>query len=161
MLAIHEQEGPDKDSLPLLLMVKGAPERVLAMCTSVLENGQAVPLTPGLRNEMEGINETLARRGERVLAFAHLELPRDKFPPGFHFDADSDPKNFPITGLTIVGFMSLIDPPREGVKHAIEQCNTAGIRVYMVTGDHPITAHAIAKSLNIITHPTKAELEYE
>ena len=161
MLAIHEQEGPDKDSLPLLLMVKGAPERVLAMCTSVLENGQAVPLTPDLRNEMEGINETLARRGERVLAFAHLELPRDKFPPGFHFDADSDPKNFPITGLTIVGFMSLIDPPREGVKHAIEQCNTAGIRVYMVTGDHPITAHAIAKSLNIITHPTKAELEYE
>ncbi|RYG63768.1 HAD family hydrolase, partial [archaeon] len=77
------------------------------------------------------------------------------------FDADAEVPNFPVTGLTLVGFMSLIDPPRMTVKPAIAQCNTAGIKVFMVTGDHPITAHAIAKSLNIITKPTAAELAYD
>lgn len=149
------------DTLPLILMIKGAPERVMNMCTSVFVNGVAEPMTPELRAEMEDINETLARRGERVLAFAHLELDRTAFPPGYVFDADSDPPNFPTTGLTLVGFMSLIDPPRMTVKPAIEQCNTAGIKVFMVTGDHPITAHAIAKSLNIITKPTAAELRFD
>ena len=161
MLAIHEQEGPNADSLPLFLMVKGAPERVMAMCTKIFLDGKEEELTEDLKHEMELHNETLARRGERVLAFAHMELSRAQFPPGFVFDAESETPNFPTKGLTIVGFMSLIDPPRMTVKPAIAQCNTAGISVYMVTGDHPITAHAIAKSLNIVTHPTKAELEYE
>jgi len=163
MLAIHDQDPSlgNPDTLPLILMVKGAPERVMAMCTKLFTGGKEVELTPELKQEMELINETLARRGERVLAFAHLELPRDKYPPGFVFDAEAEVPNFPIKGLTMVGFMSLIDPPRMTVKPAIAQCNTAGIKVFMVTGDHPITAHAIAKSLNIITHPTKAELEYE
>lgn len=163
MLAVHEQDAAqgNPDTLPLILMVKGAPERVMAMCTKVYFGGKEVEFIDELKTEMELINETLARRGERVLAFAHSELPRDKSPPGFVFDAESEVPNFPTKGLTLVGFMSLIDPPRMTVKPAIAQCNTAGIKVFMVTGDHPITAHAIAKSLNIITHPTKAELEYE
>ena len=161
MLAIHEQEGPNADTLPLILMVKGAPERVMNMCTSVYTGGKAVPMDVELRAEMEGVNETLARRGERVLAFAHLELDRKSFPPGFVFDAESEVPNFPISGLTLVGFFSLIDPPRMTVKPAIAECNTAGIKVYMVTGDHPITAHAIAKSLGIITQPTAAELQFD
>ncbi len=161
MLAIHEQEGPDKDTLPLILMVKGAPERVMNMCSSVLNNGKLEPMTDSLRNEMELLNETLARRGERVLAFAHMELDRKQYPPGFVFDAEAEKPNFPTTGLVLVGFMSLIDPPRLTVKPAIASCNTAGIKVFMVTGDHPITAHAIAKSLNIITKPTRAELEHD
>jgi len=57
-----------------------------------------------------------------------------------------------------VGLVSLIDPPRLSVKPAIKQCNAAGVRVFMVTGDHPITAHAIAKSLDIITFETEKEL---
>ncbi len=160
MLSINEQEG-DSNSKPLLLMMKGAPERVMNMCTSVLVNGELQPMDENVRGEMETINETLARRGERVLAFAQMELPRDKFPPGFEFDADSNPPNFPTTGLTLVGFLSLIDPPRMSVKPAIAQCNTAGIKVFMVTGDHPITAHAIAKSLGLISKPTAAELRFD
>jgi sodium/potassium-transporting ATPase subunit alpha len=129
MLSINEQEGPDSDSKPLILMMKGAPERVMNMCTHVMNNGTLEAMDENVRAEMEGINETLAKRGERVLAFAQLELPRDKFPPGFAFDADSNPPNFPTTGLTLVGFLSLIDPPRMTVKPAIAQCNTAGIKV--------------------------------
>lgn len=161
MLAIHEQEGPDADTKPLILMVKGAPERVMNMCTTVYTKGANEPMTETVRAEMEDINETLARRGERVLAFAQLELDRTAFPPGFVFDAESEVPNFPISGLTLVGFFSLIDPPRMTVKPAIAQCYSAGIQVFMVTGDHPITAHAIAKSLDIITHPTAAELKFD
>lgn len=157
MLAIHAKEGSENS---LILMVKGAPERVMNMCSTVLTKGTLEVMTDEVRNEMELINENLARRGERVLAFAQLELSRADYPVDFVFDAEASPPNFPITGLTLIGFVSLIDPPRMTVKPAIEQCNTAGIKVFMVTGDHPITAHAIAKSLNIITKPTAAELEF-
>ena len=76
-------------------------------------------------------------------------LPSDKFPPGFKFDSD-DP-NFPLTGLRFVGLMSMIDPPRAAVPDAVSKCRSAGIKVIMVTGDHPITAKAIAKSVGIIS----------
>lgn len=110
---------------------------------------------------MEKINETLARRGERVLGFAQHELPLDKFPQNYQYDVDGDNLNFPTTGLSFIGFISLIDPPRASVRPAIAECNEAGIRVFMVTGDHPITAHAIAKSLNLVSKPTAAELVAE
>jgi sodium/potassium-transporting ATPase subunit alpha len=156
MLSVHEQEDP---SAEYILMVKGAPERVMNMCVSVMTEEGEQEMSDEVRQEMEDCNETLARRGERVLAFAHMVLPKSEYPSGHPFDIDLD--NFPTSGLTLVGFMSLIDPPRMTVKPAIAQCNLAGIRVFMVTGDHPITAHAIAKSLNLITKPTKAELEFD
>jgi sodium/potassium-transporting ATPase subunit alpha len=91
---------------------------------------------------------------------AELELPADKYPKNFPFEDEGEP-NFPITGLTFIGFMSLIDPPRLSVKPSIQQCYDAGIQVFMVTGDHPITAHSIAKSLNLVTGKTLQELEEE
>jgi len=160
MMAIHQQEN---HSEPLLAMVKGAPERVMNMCSHYLDKDGVTlhPMTPEARAEWEAINETLARRGERVLAFAHKILPKEQYPVDFPFDVDSNPPNYPTGGLTLIGLLSLIDPPRMSVKPAIQQCNSAGIKVFMVTGDHPITAHAIAKSLNLITKPTKAELIFD
>lgn len=76
-------------------------------------------------------------------------LPSDKFPRGFKFD--SDDANFPCEGLRFVGLMSMIDPPRAAVPDAVAKCRSAGIKVIMVTGDHPITAKAIAKSVGIIS----------
>lgn len=81
--------------------------------------------------------------------FCDFLLPSDKFPLGFKFDCD-DP-NFPLTGLRFVGLMSMIDPPRAAVPDAVAKCRSAGIKVIMVTGDHPITAKAIAKSVGIIS----------
>lgn len=161
MCSVCEPEGENKASKPYVLMIKGAPERVMNMCTHVLTNGSLEVMDEAVRQEMEDINETLAKRGERVLAFAQLELPLSEYPHGYVFDAEAEVPNFPLSGLTLVGFLSLIDPPRMTVKPAIEQCNTAGIKVFMVTGDHPITAHAIAKSLGLITKPTAAELKFE
>ena len=161
MLSISENSGPNADTHPYVVLVKGAPERVMNMCSVVLKDGKLQEMTKEVRDEMENINETLARRGERVLAFAQLELPASEFPLGYPFDPELEVPNFPTDKLTLVGFLALIDPPRMTVKPAIAQCNTAGIKVFMVTGDHPITAHAIAKSLNIITKPTAAELEFD
>jgi sodium/potassium-transporting ATPase subunit alpha len=160
MLAIHCQEDPNE---PLIAMVKGAPERVMNMCSHYLDKDGVTlhEMTVEARAEWEEVNETLARRGERVLAFAHTFLPKSQYPVDFPFDVDSEPANYPKSGLTLVGLISLIDPPRMSVKPAIAQCNSAGIKVFMVTGDHPITAHAIAKSLNLITKPTKNELLFD
>uniref|UniRef100_A0A5K3G1Z3 P-type Cu(+) transporter n=1 Tax=Mesocestoides corti TaxID=53468 RepID=A0A5K3G1Z3_MESCO len=87
--------------------------------------------------------------GERVLGFCDLRLPADKFPRGFKFDVDE--QNFPIEGMRFVGLMSMIDPPRAAVPDAVAKCRSAGIKVVMVTGDHPITAKAIAKGVGIIS----------
>ena len=87
--------------------------------------------------------------GERVLGFCDFILPLDKFPRGYPFDADET--NFPVDGLRFVGLMSMIDPPRAAVPDAVAKCRSAGIKVIMVTGDHPITAKAIAKSVGIIS----------
>ena len=68
---------------------------------------------------------------------------------GYPFDTDEE--NFPLTGLRFVGLMSMIDPPRAAVPDAVGKCRSAGIKVIMVTGDHPITAKAIAKGVGIIS----------
>ena len=68
--------------------------------------------------EVERRNLELGGRGERVLAFAELELPPDTFPLGFKFDTESKTPNFPISGLTLCGLISPIDPPRPGVPEA-------------------------------------------
>ncbi len=159
MLSINQREHENPDSQPLDVLMKGAPERVLDRCNSVLHEGEIIPLTQELRNELEGLNKVLAKRGERVLAFAFSELDRDICPPGFEFEID--PPNFPLAGMTFAGFISMIDPPRPSVKGAVVEAHTAGIKVFMVTGDHPITARSIAKSLNLITHPTLEELQEE
>merc|ERR1712110_357750 len=88
--------------------------------------------------------------GERVLGFCDFELPADQYPPGYAFDIE-EPQNFPLKDLCFVGLMSMIDPPRAAVPDAVSKCRSAGIKVIMVTGDHPITAKAIAKGVGIIS----------
>lgn len=81
--------------------------------------------------------------------FAHLALDPGIYQRGYKFDTDS--MNFPTEGMCFVGLMALIDPPRPNVPDAVAKCRTAGIKVIMVTGDHPITAKAIAKMVGIIS----------
>merc|ERR1711950_122520 len=87
--------------------------------------------------------------GERVLGFCDYALPKGEFPTGYPFNQDD--VNFPLEGLRFVGLMSMIDPPRAAVPDAVSKCRSAGIKVIMVTGDHPITAKAIARSVGIIS----------
>merc|ERR1712066_915771 len=96
--------------------------------------------------------------GERVLGFCDFQLPTDKYPAGFPFNPDE--VNFPLEGFRFVGLISMIDPPRAAVPDAVSKCRSAGIKVIMVTGDHPITAAAIARSVGIISEGTKTVEDY-
>jgi len=145
-VSIHESQD-HKDNY--LLVMKGAPERILERCTTIVINGKELPMTDQWKDAFETAYMELGGLGERVLGFCDFVLPKDKYPTGYPFDPDE--QNFPLEGLRFVGLMSMIDPPRAAVPDAVVKCRSAGIKVIMVTGDHPITAKAIAKSVGIIS----------
>uniref|UniRef100_A0A6I8PIQ5 Sodium/potassium-transporting ATPase subunit alpha n=1 Tax=Ornithorhynchus anatinus TaxID=9258 RepID=A0A6I8PIQ5_ORNAN len=146
-LSIHETEA--QDDRRLLLVMKGAPERILERCSTIMINGQEQPLDEGTRETFQMAYLELGGLGERVLGFCHLYLPEDEFPNSYSFNTET--MNFPTSNLCFVGLLSMIDPPRSTVPDAVTKCRSAGIKVIMVTGDHPITAKAIAKSVGIIS----------
>lgn len=146
-VTIHELDDPQNPGH--LLCMKGAPERILDRCSTIFINGQEKLLDEELKEAFNCAYLELGGLGERVIGFCDLKLPIDKFPSGYKFDGD-DP-NFPLEGLRFLGLVSMIDPPRAAVPDAVAKCRSAGIKVIMVTGDHPITAKAIAKSVGIIS----------
>ncbi|XP_030827677.1 sodium/potassium-transporting ATPase subunit alpha-1 [Camarhynchus parvulus] len=146
-LSIHKNANPSESRY--LLVMKGAPERILDRCSTILIHGKEQPLDEEMKDAFQNAYLELGGLGERVLGFCHLALPDDQFPEGFQFDTDD--LNFPVDKLCFVGLMSMIDPPRAAVPDAVGKCRSAGIKVIMVTGDHPITAKAIAKGVGIIS----------
>ncbi|GMT21342.1 hypothetical protein PFISCL1PPCAC_12639, partial [Pristionchus fissidentatus] len=133
-VSVHRDKKKNKHCVQM----KGAPEKILTMCESITLNGKDRPLDDQVKKDFQMAYEALGGYGERVFGFADLELEPALFPDGFKFS--TEPPNFPVSGLRFVGLLSLIDPPRPGVPHA----------VVMVTGDHPITARAIAEQVRII-----------
>ncbi|XP_044577497.1 sodium/potassium-transporting ATPase subunit alpha isoform X1 [Cotesia glomerata] len=146
-VSIHESEDPNDPRY--LLVMKGAPERILDRCSTIFIGGKEKVLDEEMKEAFNNAYLELGGLGERVLGFCDYVLPSDKYPVGFKFNSD-DP-NFPTENLRFVGLMSMIDPPRAAVPDAVAKCRSAGIKVIMVTGDHPITAKAIAKSVGIIS----------
>merc|ERR1712088_473680 len=147
-VSVHDTKAMD-DSQEYLIAMKGAPERILDICSTIFINGEEKPLDQHWRDRFQRAYEELGGMGERVLGFCDFRLSADKYPAGFPFD--SDEVNFPLEGLRFSGLMSMIDPPRAAVPDAVMKCRSAGIKVIMVTGDHPITAKAIARSVGIIS----------
>ena len=124
----------------LRVHTKGAPEAVLACCTTLQDTSGAVrALDPGTRRELAGVVDRYAASGLRVLAFAARDL--RGAPPGRREDAERD--------LCFLGLAAMVDPPRPEVADAVARCHAAGIRVIVVTGDHPLTAAAIAAQVGI------------
>merc|ERR1712227_856434 len=146
-LSIHKVDGKH------LLVMKGAPERILDRCSQILINGKEEELNDQRKQEFETAYETLGGLGERVLGFCSLTLDEARYPYGYQFDTEAE--NFPMHNLTFVGLISMIDPPRAAVPGAVEKCRSAGIKVIMVTGDHPITAQAISRGVGIISEGNK------
>ncbi|MAG15523.1 haloacid dehalogenase [Candidatus Woesearchaeota archaeon] len=127
MTTIH-QVGAKKT-----MYTKGAPDVVLKLCDSIHLNGKVRKLTTADKKKIEKANETFASNALRVLGFAYKPV-KGKYTE----------KN-----LIFVGLQAMIDPPRPEVKTEIEKCNAAGIRVIMITGDHHLTALAIANQIGI------------
>uniref|UniRef100_A0A7N9ATB6 Sodium/potassium-transporting ATPase subunit alpha n=1 Tax=Mastacembelus armatus TaxID=205130 RepID=A0A7N9ATB6_9TELE len=145
-ISIHEAED---DPSGHILVMKGAPERILDRCSTIMIHGQEYPLDEYWREAFQNAYLDLGGLGERVLGFCHLNMSSSQFPRGFTFDCDNT--NFPTEQLCFLGLISMIDPPRAAVPDAVGKCRSAGIKVIMVTGDHPITAKAIAKGVGIIS----------
>ncbi|KAK5621848.1 Sodium/potassium-transporting ATPase subunit alpha-1 [Crenichthys baileyi] len=146
-LSIHKNQTPGETKH--LLVMKGAPERILDRCSTIVLQGKEQPLVNEIKDAFQNAYEELGGLGERVLGFGHFNLPDDQFPEGFAFDIEE--VNFPTANLCFIGLMAMIDPPRAAVPDAVGKCRSAGIKVIMVTGDHPITAKAIAKGVGIIS----------
>ena len=120
------------------IYVKGAPERVLEMCNRQRRLHQDERLDESYWQQAA---EQIASKGQRLLAIGRKDAAHDQ--RGLSFtDVEND--------LTLLGFCGLIDPPRREAIEAIEQCQTAGIRVKMITGDHAVTAGAIARQLGLV-----------
>ena len=120
-------------------MVKGAPEVILEHCDRQ-QTADGQPPSLDRKHFMEA-SDKLAAQGERVLALAWLENPAVKAKA-------SGPADLPKT-LVLIGLIGLLDPPRKEAIEAVKECHSGGIRVTMITGDHKITAAAIAKMLGI------------
>jgi len=130
MATFHERDGSER------LAVKGAPYAVLEASASILTREGDKQLTGEMKNRWIEKNDELCAMGYRVIAHAEKTVQ----------DAEADP----YQNLTFLGLVCLLDPPRPDVRDAIERCMQAGIRVVMVTGDHPATASNIAHAVGLV-----------
>lgn len=125
-----------------MMYTKGAPEVVLDWCQSELVAGEPRTLDDARRAELAAACAAMAERALRVLALAQRRV-----------GGEGD---FAERGLTLAGLAGMVDPPRDGVKSAVARCRQAGIRPVMITGDHPQTALAIARELNLVASEVAA-----
>ncbi|RLE77565.1 MAG: ATPase [Thermoprotei archaeon] len=136
MTTVHETPNER-----IVAYMKGAPEVVLGLCDKIVVNGEVRKLTREYEEKILNVNDTLAMQGLRNLAIAYREV---------------DPKELENTleenfekGFTFLGIVGMMDPPRPEVKDAIDRCKQAGIKTVMITGDHKLTAVAVAKELGM------------
>lgn len=122
------------------LWCKGAPETVLPLCTHWLHGGESHALDDDTRAGFRHAQNDMADRGLRVLALAWKKMAGDSNGAG---EADE-------TGLELCGLVGLEDPPRADVHLAVERCREAGVRIVMITGDHPRTALALAREIGLV-----------
>ena len=115
---------------------KGAVEEVLAGCTSQLRSGRNIELTPADRERTRATEQRMAAEGLRVLALARR--------------AGATVED-PESGMTLLGLVAMMDPPRPEARAAVRTCEAAGIRVVMITGDHPLTAATVAREVGMLT----------
>jgi len=130
-----------KDKKTKLVYCKGAADKILAACTHYVRAGQVLLLDDSVRARIEQANVDMAGRALRVLAGAYRELS--------HFYGEEESQDIE-TGLIFCGLVGMIDPPRPEVPAAIAKCKAAGVKVIMITGDHPLTAKAIACELGLV-----------
>lgn len=132
--------------------VKGAGNEVLSRCDSILWNDETIPLTKDLSNKIRSQIDSFAREAYRVIALAFRALPGEsqKYEP-----ASVEAR------LTFVGLVAILDPPRRDVAIAVQKARSAGIKIIMLTGDHELTADAIARQVGIITEPNPTVMSCE
>lgn len=142
---------PDSGSFPvkgLVAFSKGAPEVILSSCTKIFLDGEIKDLSPEEKQLISGKVREMADQALRVMAFSFRPLAEDTSPE--KVSSGERTAEEVEADMVFSGLMGMRDPPREEVKVAIQKCADAGIKTVMITGDHKITASAIAKELGIL-----------
>ncbi len=132
------------------VMTKGAIDNLLKISTNAYINGEIVPLTDEIKENIMNASNEMSKNALRVLGAAYKTLE----------DNNYNKENLEMD-LTFIGLVGMIDPPRESVKGSIFECKNSGIKTIMITGDHKVTAFAIAKELGIAEDESQAIFGYE
>ena len=143
MTTVHKLEGENK----FIVYTKGGVDELLKCCTTYAKNGEIESDLNNYKQRIQECNKTMAEGALRILAAGYKIIN--------HTISDEDMKKLE-SGLTFVGMVGMIDPPREEAKEAVKKCITAGIKTVMITGDHKLTAIAIAKELGILQNENEA-----
>jgi Ca2+-transporting ATPase len=127
------------DNGKIFVYSKGAPEKVIQKCLAIEINGEPINFEENSKKELLNKIQSRAVQGYRTLAVAYKEL--------VHFNGENREKI--ENNLTFLGFLSILDPARQGVRESVEEAHAGGINVVMITGDHPATAKTIASQMRI------------
>ncbi|MFX1374599.1 MAG: cation-translocating P-type ATPase [Promethearchaeota archaeon] len=131
---------------------KGASEILLPLCKKIIYQGKEIELNPGIIDKVMEIVNLYANQGYRILSLCYKEM--NEIPP-----EGDEGRKISESNLTFIGFVTILDPPREGVRDSVEECHEAGVDVVMITGDSPTTARAIASQISIITKESDTVVE--
>ena len=137
-----------------LLTIKGAPDVLIGRCTSYIDHeGITQPLDETTFADIEKVKDDWSSQGKRVILLARKILPANiiKNDPASG-DFETETMDHAKTGLTLVGIIGIVDPPRDEIPEVVRVLRRAGIRIFMVTGDFKLTAQAIARDCGIISN---------
>jgi potassium/sodium efflux P-type ATPase len=138
----------NKESGEQTLFMKGAPDSVIEICTHIMVNGREMNLDEETKEKILKQNEKMAKKALRVIAFAYRPIKEKN-----EYKTEEDERKMVFAGLT-----GMIDPPRKDVKKAVKMAKQAGIKVYIITGDHGLTAEAIAKQIGLVNDKVKHKI---
>jgi Ca2+-transporting ATPase len=142
MMTLHKSKKKN------IIYLKGAPEKIIKMCAKVQNGPLAKPMTEELQQQFEKKFEEMSGKGLRILAFGYLQVPEEMLGLG----NERQMKKY-LDQFVFVGFAGIKDPLRPEAKETINLCKKAGIKIVMITGDHKLTAQAIAKELGLRSNP--------
>ena len=146
MTKIYKKEGK------YYSFTKGASEILIPLCNKVLYKNNEVDFIDEIKDKVMKIAEEFAKQGYRILSICYKKL--SELPP----ETDKS-REISESDMIYIGFVTILDPPRDGVKESVEQCHDAGVEVIMITGDSPTTARAIAKQISIIKEKDELVVE--
>jgi Ca2+-transporting ATPase len=155
MTTVHKDKNA-RNGGGLIAYMKGATAVILDKCEFIEVDGKIKKLTEKEKEEIKIISREMANQALRVLGFAYKNLDDRKeekeAAKGIEY---SYLRNLKTEGFVFIGLQGMIDPPRPEVKEAVAKCKKAGIRIYVITGDHGLTARAIAKEIGIANDETR------
>ncbi|KAL1611800.1 hypothetical protein SLS60_000020 [Paraconiothyrium brasiliense] len=153
MVRLMAPASQDASNMQCTLMIKGAPDIILPRCTSIVgDHGEVLPLTEAQTRRIEQIKDDWSRQGKRVILLA-----RKKTVAPFSSNPEKEVQVAAREGLTFVGLLGIVDPPRDEIPSVVNILRNASIRIFMVTGDFKLTAQAIAEECGIISDSSSVD----